>query len=420
MLATLTRPTSQRRWVRLASALACLAISGALAVGALATSPAVVAAPLPAPAPRIINGHDPGRGSFGFLVALAYRSIYNHSNLYQAQYCGGTLVAPTIVVTAAHCVVDGRSPMLASEIVVGSGIDLRDPDTVVRVSRIVVHPDYSARRTLNDIAVVHLAAALSGVDTMPVATEDDPASLTAGGRSAWSAGWGTTRAGRTSSAPDRFLVADLTLFPRTACGGGDAWTLDGVRFTGFGSSRSGWGQWTVDPATMLCASGVSGGERVDTCQGDSGGPLVAGTGAQRRLVGVVSWGIDCGGRTPGVYTRVSAYTPFLRDAGVDVDAGSPGGGDAADRPEAPTIDFRQNYGLGEWGFLVTPGRSALKPAVTTVTCSAQGAPPRTRRVSSGVAWLTGLTVGVRYRCWATTTNQAGASSSADISILGNW
>jgi hypothetical protein len=119
---------------------------------------------------------------------------------------------------------------------------------------------------------------------------------------------------------------------------------------------------------------------------------------------------------------VAAFASFLREAGVNVDAtdGGTGAGDAGDLPEQPTIDYRQNFGLGEWGFLVTPGTSSLKPTVTTVTCSAPGQPTRSKRVGYGAAWLTGLTVGVRYRCVATTTNAAGSTPSTSVTILGNW
>jgi hypothetical protein len=89
-----------------------------------------------------------------------------------------------------------------------------------------------------------------------------------------------------------------------------------------------------DDALQLCAGVLAGGR--DTCQGDSGGPLLAlrpggdgwDTGA---LVGIVSYGYGCAqANSPGVYTRMAAYTPWLMRAVLDLPpAGADGGEDAA-------------------------------------------------------------------------------------------
>ena len=65
--------------------------------------------------------------------------------------------------------------------------------------------------------------------------------------------------------------------------------------------------------TMLCAGGDG---LKDACMGDSGGALFLPAGEGRPLpvaIGIVSWGVGCGlPDTPGVYTRVSAYTDWLQ------------------------------------------------------------------------------------------------------------
>jgi len=72
-----------------------------------------------------------------------------------------------------------------------------------------------------------------------------------------------------------------------------------------------------DPSIMIMAQGeeiFNDGSVTDTCQGDSGGPLflMNKTTNQIILVGVTSWGIDCGvPHQPGVYTRISAMLSFL-------------------------------------------------------------------------------------------------------------
>lgn len=55
------------------------------------------------------------------------------------------------------------------------------------------------------------------------------------------------------------------------------------------------------------------GPNIIFLQGDSGGPLMVNEGGKWNQVGVVSWGIGCGkGQYPGVYTRVTAFLPWIQ------------------------------------------------------------------------------------------------------------
>ncbi|NGY57601.1 serine protease [Lentzea sp. NEAU-D13] len=207
-----------------------------------------------------------------------------------AQFCGGTVVAPTKVLTAAHCAL-GRSP---SDLrVVAGREDKQDRDSGVSVMPVDVwiHKQYVAADEGEDIAVLTLKTALP-YTPLPIAEPTDRA-LYQPGTQLRALGWGrTSENGKTSRyllqatvpvLPDDFCVETYPQFVKT---------------------------------DMFCA-GYEGG-KIDTCQGDSGGPIVA----QGKLVGVTSWGEGCARRgKPGVYVRLSRYAKDLHPV---VDALPPG------------------------------------------------------------------------------------------------
>ena len=277
--------------------------------------------------PDVVNGVEGPSPDFGFLVALGDRVYYEDYGMDKAQFCGGSLVTSALVITAAHCVSDAR----AADLVVGtadidgdlSGADMR----ISYVSAIKVHPNYDTRSQENDVAVLTLTTPLRGVPTVQPVTAQEAATLTAARAPVSVAGWGATNESKPWRFPEIYRIGDLVVFPDSACGGGQPFTLDGVRFSGYGPNE-------VNSRVMLCAEGVIDGQIVDSCVGDSGGPLIGGLGTDRRLVGVVSWGLEqCATRAgAGVYSRVAAFTTFLKSAGVPF-APAPDLG-----PQPPTVD----------------------------------------------------------------------------------
>lgn len=206
------------------------------------------------------------------------------------QFCGGTIVAPAKVLTAAHCAL-GRSPREV-QVVAGREDKLdRQAGVVAAVTGIWIHKQYTSADEGEDVAVLTLKKALPYAP-LPLAEQSDRA-LYQPGTELRALGWGrTTENGKTS----RYLMqATVPVLP-------DAFCVDTYpQFV---------------KADMFCA-GFEGG-KVDTCQGDSGGPIVA----DGKLVGVTSWGEGCARRNkPGVYVRISRYAEELHSV---VDASPPG------------------------------------------------------------------------------------------------
>jgi secreted trypsin-like serine protease len=341
--------------------------------------------------PRVVNGEAGPSADFGFLVAIGDKARFQQLGMDRAQFCGGTLTSSTLVITAAHCVKDAR----ARDIVVGTFPDGDLGSTegrVVSVTAIKINPAYSPDTQANDIAVLTLAQPLLGVPTLMPATTEEAGSLTAARASVTVAGWGATNHREPWRFTSVYRIGRLQVFPESSCGGGDSFTIDGVRFSGYGPRE-------VDARVMLCAEGVRADEPVDSCVGDSGGPLVGGTGDARRLVGIVSWGLDeCAtARGPGVYSRVSAFTRFLRDAGV------PFAPVPTDVPLPPRI-AKTTATIDSVTVTVTAAAEGLAPDEFSVSardpegrilsCS-MPAPP-TPATATAECTITGLSVGVKY------------------------
>lgn len=260
----------------------------------------------------MVGGGSGQADEFGFVASILDARLYREAGAFQAQFCAGSLTSPTTLVTAAHCLVDQRTgrPYSSDGLLVAFGSDLRSPSLrTIGVETFTVHPDYRVKTSRNDLAVLYLAQPVEDFPTIAPPTGADVAAYTSAGTAAKVAGWGNTRA-TGNRYPTRLNVGNVRVFPDRACGSGKGYEVDGVSFDGFTDREA-------DARTMLCAAGATpAGDVVDACQGDSGGPLVAGVGEARRLIGVVSWGQRCATLLPGVYTRITAQSDFLIDAGV--------------------------------------------------------------------------------------------------------
>ncbi|NXC13677.1 TM11E protease, partial [Corythaeola cristata] len=229
---------------------------------------------------RIIGGQRAQEGEWPWQASIQLDGTHR---------CGASVISNTWLVTAAHCFRGERDPRRWTA---SFGILLRPPKQKKLVRRIIIHENYK-NFVLDheyDVAVVELASAIeftSDVHSvcLPEASHVFPANTTC-----FVTGWGALKSD--GSSVNQLRQAEVKIISTEICN----------RRQVYGGA--------ITPG-MLCAGYLEG--QVDACQGDSGGPLVhANSRGIWYLVGIVSWGDECGKPDkPGVYTRVTYYRNWI-------------------------------------------------------------------------------------------------------------
>ncbi|KAB1123047.1 trypsin-like serine protease [Neorhizobium galegae] len=265
---------------------------------------------------RVIGGQRADRSEWPWQVKILSPDPEQRGRF--AGHCGGSLIAPRWILTAAHCVTNGRSgvqELFARDLLIVEGkskvdkiISVIGPDKPgLDVVDVIVHEAFDRKVFANDIALIKLAkpavsraVALSSASDRSTEAPDKMATVTGWGYNKADHGWDD------KYLPTELQEVELPLVSTETCRAG--YRDSSMRLN------------PIDDRT-ICAGYAEGGK--DACQGDSGGPLVALRPDRTWIqIGVVSWGAGCAEAGKyGVYTRVAAFRDWIAaKTGNDVPA----------------------------------------------------------------------------------------------------
>ncbi|KAM7361979.1 trypsin beta-like [Cochliomyia hominivorax] len=220
---------------------------------------------------RIVGGQPTSIQNAPYVIQLLHNGKF---------ICGGTLIAPRVVVTAAHCVKGFRPGNLSIK---AKATKLSQPGVISRVWKVITPKGFNMNTKTLDVAVLKLRSPVNGIRRIGLCNR-----VLKDGDNVQVYGWGLRRE-NAMTVSNHLQTVKVRAIAKSKC-------------------EQLYRGKNVLTRTMFCAS-IPG--RKDACSGDSGGPAIV----NGQFCGIVSWGVGCARKNyPGVYTNVFAVRNFIRKA----------------------------------------------------------------------------------------------------------
>ncbi|XP_003462483.1 ovochymase-2 [Cavia porcellus] len=244
---------------------------------------------------RIVGGDQAEKGSYPWQVSLKKRKKH---------ICGGTIISPQWVITAAHCVAKRSITSILNVTAGEHDLSQTEPgEQILNIKTIIIHPQFSIKKPMEyDIALLKMAGTFQFGQFVGPICLPEPRERFEAGFICTTTGWGRLAEG--GIFPKVLQEVNLPILTQKECAAA-LLTLK-KPFKG---------------KTFLCTGSPEGGR--DACQGDSGGSLMCrNKKGGWTLAGVTSWGLGCGrgwrnnGQeqeqgSPGIFTDISKVLPWI-------------------------------------------------------------------------------------------------------------